>query len=66
MPITRRRALAAMAAAPFASAILRAAEPDLSALRDLTTGIKPIDATELVSTIERLAQTRDGTAIAMR
>ena len=53
MPITRRRALAAMAAAPFASAILRAAEPDLAGLRDLTTGIKPIDAAERASRLAR-------------
>ena len=53
MFITRRQAIAAAALAPFAPAILRAAEPDLSALRDLTVGAKPIDAAERARRLER-------------
>lgn len=49
MPIaTRRLFLLAAAALPLlsVSGVLRAAEPDLSALKDMTTGAVPIDAAE--------------------
>lgn len=46
MLTTRRQALGAALLAPFAPAILRAAEPDLSALTDLTTGVRPITPAE--------------------
>ncbi len=46
--VSRRSLLAAAAAAPLlaTAAVLRAAEPDLSALRDITAGARPIDAAE--------------------
>jgi Xaa-Pro aminopeptidase len=53
MLTTRRRALAAAALAPFAPAILRAAEPDLTALGDLTSGAKPINAAERARRLSR-------------
>ncbi|WP_375429196.1 M24 family metallopeptidase [uncultured Sphingomonas sp.] len=53
MLLTRRQAAAAAALAPFTPAILRAAEPDLAMLRDLTTGIRPIDAAERARRLSR-------------
>jgi len=51
---TRRRILAAAAALPIAtSAVLRAAEPDLSALQNMTGGAKPIDAAERARRLSR-------------
>ncbi|PAX09568.1 M24 family metallopeptidase [Sphingomonas lenta] len=46
MLTTRRQALGAALSTPFVPAILRAAEPDLSALTDLTTGVRPITPAE--------------------
>ena len=51
--ITRRHLLAAAAVAPFASAIVRAAEPDLAGLADITAGAQPITAAERVVRIAR-------------
>ncbi|WP_312487867.1 Xaa-Pro peptidase family protein [Sphingomonas sp.] len=50
-----RRALIAAAALPFLvrPGLLRAAEPDLSALRDITTGAVPIDAAERARRLAR-------------
>ncbi|MFG6281476.1 Xaa-Pro peptidase family protein [Sphingomonas sp. S6] len=59
MPFTpsRRTFLAAAAATPLlSSAMLRAAEPDLSALRDITTGARPIGPDERARRLAR-AQT---------
>ncbi len=53
MLTTRRQAVAAAALAPFAPSILRAAEPDLTALRDLTTAVRPIDAAERARRLSR-------------
>ncbi|MBB5714710.1 M24 family metallopeptidase [Sphingomonas aerophila] len=54
---TRRHILAAAAALPItASAVLRAAEPDLSALQNMTGDAKPIDAAERARRLSR-AQT---------
>ncbi|MBB4154012.1 Xaa-Pro aminopeptidase [Sphingomonas jinjuensis] len=52
---TRRSILAAAAAVPFlsASAVLRAVEPDLAALSDMTAGAKPIDRTERAGRLAR-------------
>lgn len=49
---TRRRVLAAAALAPFAG-ILRAAEPDLSGLSDMTKGAVPIGAAERADRLAR-------------
>lgn len=56
--LTRRTLLGAVAAIPLlnTSALLRAAEPHLSALRDMTTGVRPIDAAECAGRLAR-AQT---------
>jgi Xaa-Pro dipeptidase len=53
--LTRRGLLAAAGAAPLLSipAVLRAAEPDLSGLQDLTAGAGPITADERLSRIAR-------------
>ncbi len=53
--LTRRTALGAAAALPLlnTAAILRAAEPDLSALKDITTGIRPIDRAERAARLVR-------------
>ena len=59
MPILSRRTLiAATAALPLlnAAAILRAAEPDLSGLRDLTTGVVSIGTAERTARIARAQQ----------
>ncbi|MBM6574944.1 aminopeptidase P family protein [Microvirga sp. SRT01] len=55
MFLTRRHLLAAGTALPFLSVtgVLRAAEPDLSQLRDLTTGAVPIGATEYAGRLTR-------------
>lgn len=53
MLITRRQAVAAAALAPFAAAILRAAEPDLRELKDVTVAVKPIDAVERATRMAR-------------
>jgi len=55
MLLTRRSALAAAATLPFLNipAILRAAEPDLSALTDITAGTAPIGEAERRSRIAR-------------
>jgi len=55
MTPTRRQLLAAAAAAPLLSVagVLRAAEPDLSDLRDITTAAKPIDAAERARRLAR-------------
>ena len=50
---TRRNVLAAAAALPLASTVLRAAEPDLAGLRDLTQGTRPIDAAERARRLAR-------------
>ena len=52
MTLTRRNLLAAAALLPVAS-VLRAAEPDLSALSDMTRGVKPIDARERAGRLAR-------------
>jgi Xaa-Pro dipeptidase len=52
--LSRRSILAAAAALPIASAaMLRAAEPDLSALRDITGDARPIDAAERARRLSR-------------
>ncbi|MFA5965430.1 MAG: Xaa-Pro peptidase family protein [Sphingomonas sp.] len=55
MPMTRRTALAGLAAIPLLarSAIVRAAEPDLSALSDITGGVAPIGSVERAARISR-------------
>jgi Xaa-Pro dipeptidase len=55
MFLTRRHLLAAATALPFLSVtgVLRAAEPDLSQLRDLTTGAVPIGASEYAGRLTR-------------
>jgi len=51
---SRRSLLAAAAAVPLlSSGLLRAAEPDLSALRDITTAATPIDAAERAGRLAR-------------
>lgn len=50
--LTRRTVLAAASLAPIAG-LLRAAEPDLSALRDMTTDIRPITSIERRARIAR-------------
>ncbi len=52
MSPTRRTLLGAALALPF-SGLLRAAEPDLSALADITTGAVPIDAAERARRLSR-------------
>lgn len=49
----RRTLLAAAAAAPFVSAVARAATPDLSALSDMTTGAVPIGPEERRRRLDR-------------
>ncbi|MDP1026207.1 Xaa-Pro peptidase family protein [Sphingomonas sp. KR1UV-12] len=53
--VTRRSLLAAAATVPLLSVagVLRAAEPDLSALKDMTAGARPIDAAERASRLSR-------------
>ena len=51
---TRRNVLAAAAILPLASSVLRAAEPDLAALRDLTANTRPIDAAERARRLSRV------------
>ncbi len=51
---TRRNVLAAAAVLPLASGVLRAAEPDLAALRDLTGTTRPIDAAERARRLSRV------------
>jgi len=55
MTPTRRQLLAAAAAVPLANVagVLRAAEPDLSDLTDLTTAARPIDAAERARRLAR-------------
>ncbi len=55
MFLTRRHLLAAATALPVLSVagVLRAAEPDLSQLRDLTTGAVPIGASECAGRLTR-------------
>ncbi len=55
MPLSRRQLIAATAALPLLGvpALLRAAEPDLSALSDITTGTAPISTAERQSRIAR-------------
>ena len=53
---SRRLVIAGLAAAPLLTGVARAAEPDLSALHDITTGAKPIDAAERAGRLRR-AQT---------
>ena len=55
MKITRRSLLAATAALPVAG-LLRAAEPDLAALRDLTTTAQPIGKEERTRRLVRAQQ----------
>ncbi|MFT3976149.1 MAG: Xaa-Pro peptidase family protein [Sphingomonas bacterium] len=55
---TRRGILGAAALLPLAgfanvSSVLRAAEPDLAGLNDLTTGLKPIDSAERAARLSR-------------
>ncbi len=52
--IDRRALIAGVAAAPFlASAVARAAEPDLSALSDMTRDVRPIDGAERAARLAR-------------
>lgn len=53
--LSRRGLLAAAGAAPLLSipAVLRAAEPDLSTLRDITAGAQPVSAEERLARIAR-------------
>ena len=53
--LTRRALLAAPVALPFlnTAAILRAAEPDLSDLKDMTAGVRPIDRAERAARLVR-------------
>ena len=51
---TRRNVLAAAAVLPLASGVLRAAEPDLAALRDLTGNTRPIDPAERARRLSRV------------
>ncbi|MDH7970798.1 Xaa-Pro peptidase family protein [Sphingomonas sp. AR_OL41] len=55
MSMTRRTALAGLAAIPLLarSAVVGAAEPDLSALSDITHGVAPIGAAERAARIAR-------------
>jgi Xaa-Pro aminopeptidase len=53
MSVIDRRTLLAAALALPAAGILRAAEPDLSALADITTGAVPIDAAERARRLAR-------------
>ncbi len=55
MIVTRRTLLAAAATTPFLArpAVLRAAEPDLSVLKDITAGLAPIGAAERAARIAR-------------
>ncbi len=53
MTITRRHLIAAATIVPFATAILRAAEPDLAGLTDITTGTAPITPVERAARIAR-------------
>ncbi|MEG3144041.1 Xaa-Pro peptidase family protein [Sphingomonas sp. RT2P30] len=55
MSMTRRAALAGLAAIPLLarSAVVRAAETDLSALSDITRGVAPIGAAERTARIAR-------------
>jgi Xaa-Pro dipeptidase len=55
MTFTRRSMLAAAAATPLVArpGVLRAAEPDLAELRDLTTGTQPIGPAERAARIAR-------------
>ncbi|MHA6723033.1 M24 family metallopeptidase [Sphingomonas sp. RS2018] len=55
MILTRRTMLAAAGTLPLLArpGLLRAAEPDLSALSDITTGARPIDAAERAARIAR-------------
>ncbi|MFZ3482540.1 M24 family metallopeptidase [Sphingomonas sp. 3-13AW] len=67
-PLSRRGFVGATLTLPMlgSSAILRAAEPDLSDLRDITKGAKPIDAAERLARIGRaqaLMRRRDIAAI---
>lgn len=52
---TRRGLLGAAALLPLANlaGVLRAAEPDLAGLKDITTGVKPIDAAERAGRLQR-------------
>lgn len=52
MTITRRTLVGAAALLPFAG-VLRAAEPDLAGLSDITRGAKPIDARERAGRLVR-------------
>lgn len=49
----RRNVLAAATALPFAPYVLRAAEPDLAGLQDITRGTSPIDAAERTRRLSR-------------
>ena len=62
---TRRQLLAAAAALPLlgVSSVLRAAEPDLSALRDLTTGAVPISLDERRARIAKAQSLMKATGI---
>lgn len=53
--LTRRGLLGAAALLPLANlaGVLRAAEPDLAGLKDITTGVKPIDAAERAGRLQR-------------
>ncbi len=51
--LTRRTLLAAAATLPFASAFARAAEPDLSTLNDMTSGVAPIASAEYARRLAR-------------
>ncbi|WP_294356172.1 Xaa-Pro peptidase family protein [uncultured Sphingomonas sp.] len=50
---TRRNVLAAAAIMPLVSGVLRAAEPDLAGLRDMTGNTRPIDAAERARRLSR-------------
>ena len=55
MPTTRRQLIAAAGAAPLLGIadVVRAAPPDLSGLRDLTTGVAPIGTAERAARLTR-------------
>lgn len=58
MPIARRRLLGAAVALPMLAqaGLLRAAEPDLSGLTDMTKGVPPIDRAERARRLARAQQ----------
>ena len=65
VPFTRRTLLAAAATLPLlTSGILRAAEPDLTALRDITAGVPPITPDERAARLTKAQTLMKGNGIA--